>query len=299
MAKVVFNEFQPPPSPAQKAVVEMHTSGAVRVAVKRRVNRSPDAGNRRQRVAAFWKVWRRGLFWWRRYVQYTGFGPNNLYDFVLNTAPEFPQRNWLFKLAFADGQAAWLAGAAAYDLMASTARESWEAEAVRAGINPTHWSYADEGAITPGKAMFIFCSTVDALESGEPVNPPTAENYGYYSYFLREQQPLDLFDGDFVTGDWRAVLEVVDCDAISGYAYNLNDLSLTYDVMVRSKGIPVAFGRASLFRNDLFPLLGANANKGFSFSTPAKIKNGKQHSITAEIYTTDFFLDNSPQTLTC
>jgi len=84
----------------------------------------------------------------------------------------------------------------------------------------------------------------------------------------------------------------VDCNYIKGWVWDRNNAATHFEVTVYDGVVPVASGIANQGRLDLNR--GSN-DYGFVIPTPARIKDGQQHSISVKITGTNISLGNTPR----
>src|SRR5581483_9377980 len=99
--------------------------------------------------------------------------------------------------------------------------------------------------------------------------------------------------------DYEGWLDVANCDTIAGWVWNKNASGTTLRVDILANGAQIAQATADVFRQDL-----KNANKGdgkhgFTFATPARLKNSRNNTITVRVTGTNFFLGHAANTFNC
>ena len=88
------------------------------------------------------------------------------------------------------------------------------------------------------------------------------------------------------------------CNTIQGWAWDANNPSSTVNVDIYDGNTFIATTPANMYREDLLNALGS-PNHGFSFLTPASLKNGAVHTINVKFSGTNTLLSNSPKTVQC
>src|SRR5262249_45724907 len=88
------------------------------------------------------------------------------------------------------------------------------------------------------------------------------------------------------------------CGTISGWAWDANNPSFAINVDIFDGNFFIATAPANMYREDLLNVLGS-PNHGFSFPTPANLKDGAVHSITVKISGTNIVLGGGPKGIRC
>jgi hypothetical protein len=88
------------------------------------------------------------------------------------------------------------------------------------------------------------------------------------------------------------------CGTISGWAWDANNPAFAINVDIFDGNFFIATAPANMYREDLLNVLGS-PNHGFSFPTPANLKDGAVHSITVKISGTNIVLGGGPKGLRC
>jgi RHS repeat-associated protein len=94
-------------------------------------------------------------------------------------------------------------------------------------------------------------------------------------------------------------LDSADCNSISGWAWDGNQPSTSINVDIYDGNTFILSVAANQFRQDLLNAGLGNGYHGFSFATPASLKNGVAHTIHAKVAGTWIELGLSPKTVTC
>jgi hypothetical protein len=88
------------------------------------------------------------------------------------------------------------------------------------------------------------------------------------------------------------------CNTIQGWAWDANNPNSTVSVDIYDGTTLIGTTPANMYREDLLNAL-SSPNHGFSFLTPASLKNGAAHSITVKFGGTSTALTNTNRTLQC
>jgi matrixin len=90
-----------------------------------------------------------------------------------------------------------------------------------------------------------------------------------------------------------------DCQAISGWAWDRNQPNTPINVDIYDGTTLIATVSANIFRQDLLNAGIGNGAHGFSFATPASLKNGLPHSIRVKFAGTSTDLSSTGRTISC
>lgn len=104
---------------------------------------------------------------------------------------------------------------------------------------------------------------------------------------------------DCPVGEFEGFLDVASCDQILGWAWDSGQPNAHVFVDLYADDIRFARLVADQFRQDLVTVGKGNGEHGFVTPTPAWLKDGLPHSITAKIAATTIDLGNNPKSLTC
>jgi len=88
------------------------------------------------------------------------------------------------------------------------------------------------------------------------------------------------------------------CNTISGWAWDANNPNGTVNVDIYDGSTLISTTAANMYREDLLNALGS-PNHGFSFNTPASLRNGAVHTITVKFSGTSVALTNTSRTIQC
>lgn len=102
-----------------------------------------------------------------------------------------------------------------------------------------------------------------------------------------------------VTGNFEGQLDGAICSVITGWVWDKNKPNTPFTVEILDNGGIVATTTANHFRQDLLFAGKGNGVHGFAISTPLKLMDGKPHSISVRVQSTNFILKGSFKTLTC
>src|SRR5258708_38472793 len=99
--------------------------------------------------------------------------------------------------------------------------------------------------------------------------------------------------------NYNGYLDVADCNQLAGWAWDSTQPNTSINVDIYDGATFVATVLASNFRQDLYNAGYGNGNHGYSFSTPASMKNNQYHYIYVKYVGTGLLLNNSDQPLYC
>jgi|GEM_PF-1859076 len=88
------------------------------------------------------------------------------------------------------------------------------------------------------------------------------------------------------------------CGTIQGWAWDTNSPGSTVNIDLYDGNTFIATTAANMYREDLLNVLGS-PNHGFSFLTPASLKNGAVHTINLKFSGTNTLLSNTGRTIQC
>lgn len=94
-------------------------------------------------------------------------------------------------------------------------------------------------------------------------------------------------------------LDGANCEAIYGWAWDRQQPDAQVNVEIYDGGSLLATVPASNFRQDLLDAGAGNGQHGFTYPTPASLKDAQPHSIHARVAGTDFDVYESPKIVTC
>jgi hypothetical protein len=93
--------------------------------------------------------------------------------------------------------------------------------------------------------------------------------------------------------------DVAGCQIIAGWAWDSNQPNSPINLDIYDGTTVIATVTANIFRQDLLNAGIGNGVHGFSFATPASLKNGQPHSIRMKFSGTSTDLQTTPKTITC
>jgi PKD repeat protein len=99
--------------------------------------------------------------------------------------------------------------------------------------------------------------------------------------------------------DYTGTFEHAGCDTLSGWAADRSRLNTSITVSLYNNGALLTTVLANGSRPDIGALLGDNGLHGFSIATPASLKDGSSHLISARFESSSTDLASSPVSLTC
>ncbi len=109
---------------------------------------------------------------------------------------------------------------------------------------------------------------------------------GNATVFARYELTSPVFQGNF---------DAVNCQTISGWAWDKNQPNIPVNVDIYVDGKWVATITANQFRQDLLNAGIGNGYHGFSYAIPESFKDGKPHSLSVTYWGTVTDLGNSPR----
>jgi hypothetical protein len=109
--------------------------------------------------------------------------------------------------------------------------------------------------------------------------------------------PVTLTCGE--TPNYTGSVDVLNCSTIAGWAADRNALNTSIIVELYDGSSPFFGESANVSRPDVGAALGDNGLHGFSFPTPAGLKDGKAHTLTLRPGLGSNVVFPGPQSLTC
>src|SRR5262249_21553430 len=94
-------------------------------------------------------------------------------------------------------------------------------------------------------------------------------------------------------------VDYVDCGIIVGWAADLNRPNTSITVSIYDGTTLLTTALADQLRPDVGGFVGDNGFHGFSFATPASLRNGVSHSLSFRFETSSTNLTNGSRALTC
>ena len=98
---------------------------------------------------------------------------------------------------------------------------------------------------------------------------------------------------------YEGTLDLADCKRIAGWAWDKNQPNTPISVDIYDGGTLLATVTADQFRQGLANAGKGDGNHSFVYASPASVKNGQPHSISAKIPGTSTELKNAPKSITC
>jgi uncharacterized repeat protein (TIGR01451 family) len=102
----------------------------------------------------------------------------------------------------------------------------------------------------------------------------------------------------FALPDYQGFNDGAGCDTISGWAGDVSNPDNTVNVDIYDGNTLIGTAPANMYREDLLNVLGS-PNHGFSFLTPASLKDGAVHTINVKFSGTNNLLSNTGRTVHC
>ncbi|MFD1145104.1 putative Ig domain-containing protein [Larkinella insperata] len=102
-----------------------------------------------------------------------------------------------------------------------------------------------------------------------------------------------------VTGNFEGYLDKVECGTIRGWIWDRNKPNTPMTLEFFANGTSIGTTEANIFRQDLLDAKKGNGVHGYSFTTPASLKNNTTYQISAKIKNSTYVLKGAPKTLTC
>lgn len=93
--------------------------------------------------------------------------------------------------------------------------------------------------------------------------------------------------------------DATDCDSIKGWAWDTLRPNDAVEVDIYDGDTPVATVTANLFRKDLLEARKGNGAHAFDYSVPARLKDGKPHTIRLKIAGTEINLTGTSKQIDC
>jgi hypothetical protein len=97
---------------------------------------------------------------------------------------------------------------------------------------------------------------------------------------------------------FQGFLDAAGCNTIQGWAWDGNQADIPIYVDVYDGNTFIGISAANMYREDLLNALGS-PNHGFSFNTPASLRNSAAHTINVKVAGTSVSLTSSPRTMQC
>lgn len=111
--------------------------------------------------------------------------------------------------------------------------------------------------------------------------------------------PINVYPVGSLPGSFEGYLGGLDCDVLTGWAWNRNKPNAPVYVQILDGQQVIATVIADDFRQDLKDAGRGNGAHGFSFSIPETLKNNIEHSISLRILGSSFVLKGGPKKIKC
>ena len=102
-----------------------------------------------------------------------------------------------------------------------------------------------------------------------------------------------------VTGSFDGYLDKVECGTMRGWAWDRNKPDESVTIEFSADGKVIGTAEADIYRTDLDDAGKGNGRHAYSFPTPASLKDGKPHQISAKVRNSTYTLKYAPKSLTC
>ncbi|MGA0555545.1 choice-of-anchor Q domain-containing protein [Larkinella sp. VNQ87] len=102
-----------------------------------------------------------------------------------------------------------------------------------------------------------------------------------------------------VTGNFDGYLDKVECGTMRGWVWNKDTPNTPVSVEFFADGQSIGTTLADIYRQDLKDAGKGNGHHAYSFPTPESLKDGQNHSISANVLGTNYTLKWAPKTLNC
>ncbi|WP_460674141.1 CotH kinase family protein [Larkinella ripae] len=102
-----------------------------------------------------------------------------------------------------------------------------------------------------------------------------------------------------VTGNFDGYLDKVECGSIRGWVWDRDKPNLALTVEFFANNVSIGTAKADIFRQDLKDTGKGNGAHVYSFPTPASVKTGTNHQISAKVQNSNYVLKWSPKSLNC
>ena len=153
---------------------------------------------------------------------------------------------------------------------------------------------------TAGSEVISAWLTRTSDEQGLSVVSDVASNDGMRLVRVIDHVKLDHAFGQLeAQRRYEGHLDHAGCDAIAGWAWNQGAPDVPLEVHLLSDGNPLITLTARILRPDLKTAGKGNGAHAFEWETPASLKDGRGHTITATTGDPQIELLESPQRVTC
>jgi hypothetical protein len=149
-------------------------------------------------------------------------------------------------------------------------------------------------------ASFLTITSGSSGSGNGTVNYSVASNSGAFrSGTLTIAGLTFTVNQDAATPLYEGWLDGADCNTIFGWAADINRLNTSISVDIYDGTAYLTTVLANQYRPDIAAYLGDNGLHGFSFATPASLKNGQPHSVFVKFSGTSTNLSGTPKSITC
>ena len=98
---------------------------------------------------------------------------------------------------------------------------------------------------------------------------------------------------------YEGTQDLTNCEGVYGWVWDKNQPNNVVSVEIYDGPTRLGTVQANGLRSDLASAGKGDGRHAFNFPIPASLKDGRPHSIRAEVSGTGFKLGNSPQSLSC
>ncbi|GAB3909789.1 hypothetical protein GCM10028803_48100 [Larkinella knui] len=102
-----------------------------------------------------------------------------------------------------------------------------------------------------------------------------------------------------VAGNFEGFLDKVECGTIRGWVWDRNKPNTPMMLEFYANGVSIGTAEANIYRQDLKDAGKGNGTHGYSFTTPAGLKNNTTYQISATVLNSTYILKGAPKPLTC
>ena len=138
-------------------------------------------------------------------------------------------------------------------------------------------SRGDVGGVLGDNGLHGFSVATPAALMDGKAHSMQVRYSGSTQFVENSPQALTCSTGASAFTGW---VDTVGCSSISGWAANKNALNASISVEIYDGSTLLGTSAASASRSDVGAVLGDNGLHGFSFVTPAAVRDGKAHTIT-------------------
>jgi len=160
-----------------------------------------------------------------------------------------------------------------------------------------HWNVAGSQAFVTFRSSAGQYRSTNLVNRSWSVPPLAVRNWSWY--VLAGGWTAAVAFGQAGGPDYQGNLDGVDCQIIAGWAWDGSKPNTPINVDVYDGGALIGTVSANQFRGDLVNAGIGNGYHGFSFNTPASVRDGQVHSIRVSVSGTVVGVANSPRTTAC